>query len=396
MITSDFYDTGHGGVEGHILGLTLALQHDRSLDVSVIRCAARETTFDYTGAEDGLRYVVLPSARSRSRRLSRLVHLPGRAGAVIELLRRIGAGALSARRLDEFLAASSQADIVHQHDFLESWGLTRRLARRGYRVVWTNHLGEFLYLRSIPGGRWVLRWLTKHYQVAIAPSTELADCAAISPRVHMIPNGVDVNRFRPCESAEERRDLRVQLGWPAGALVVIVPRRWAPTKGVVYAARAMTLDRWPEGTYVVFAGSGTMEYPGYRQEVLSLLSESTVPREIHERVTPLVMGKMLRAADYCLIPSVKEATSLSALEAMASGTVVVAAEIGGLPELIEDGVTGYLHKPQSAESVAETLERAIYDSEGQVARTALAKAREEFSWDSVAMRTRALYVEAEK
>lgn len=393
MIVSDFYDTGHGGVEGHVLGITRSLTR-QGHQVIILRNADRPIIRpDYDPGEDGVDYRVLGSASTQSRGWAKRVGAGRKLGLATEFVRRLVSGRRSASTYREVLELVGPVDVVHQHNFLEGRGLTTRFAKAGTRVVWTNHLGEFLYIRRMPLlGAPVLRGLTRHYCAAAAPSGELADASAISAPVRLIPNGVDTERFRPVSDATERRELRSRLGWPTDRQVVIIPRRWAPTKGVVYAAHAMTLATWPAEAYVVFAGSGTEEYPGYAAEIRAHLSTARSPFEIHQGVAQAVMAEMLRAADVCLVPSVKEATSLSALEAMASGTVVAAARVGGLPEIVIDGQTGFLHEPKDPASIASTVARALaHLGVGDHARQF---ACDGYSWDVIAGRTAQMYEEA--
>lgn len=390
MLTSDFYDTGHGGVEGHILGITRCLQSDGH-EVVIVRVADRPIIHDYDPCADTMDYRILPSAAVASRGWASKFQVGGRAGLVLEFSRRLVSGARSWRHASELLDLVGSVDVIHQHNFLESVGLTKALARRGARVVWTNHLGEFLYLRRIPVvGRLFLRLLTLHYADAVAPSSELADQAAIATRVRVVPNGVDIERFRPPTGSEEVTALRAKFGWPRDRPIVIVPRRWAPTKGVLFAAQAMQLKTWPAEAYVVFAGSGTREYPGYSEQILDSLRSSGCRYETHESVTQETMAEMLRSADVCLIPSVKEATSLSALEAMASGPTVVAAAVGGLPEIIVHERTGYLHTPQDPRAIAEMVRCAI-ESDAPVSEAAREFVADGYSWSAVMARTVEMY-----
>lgn len=393
MITSDFFDTSHGGVESHIFGLATAWKERFPDDeIIVVRTAKRPLLSDYEASEDDIDYRVLPSARAPRRRVGQFVKLPTKLALLLEFARRILRGILSARRVEEFEAIVGPVDCIHQHDFIESWGLTKRLAKRGHKIVWTNHLGEFIYLNSHPLGKRLLIWMTGHFSAAFAPSRELADQQSISPEVRYLPNGVDTDLFRPCRTAEELESTRRDLGWPEDCPVVIVPRRWAPTKGVVYAASALREAEWPK-SHVVFAGSGTSEYPGYREEIVAQMRGAAASIEIHERLNRVTMAKMLRCAQVCLIPSLKEATSLSALEAMASGSVVVAADVGGLPEIVVDGVSGFLHEPASPSSIAGAVQRALASERSELAGRARRNVEENYSWLEVARSVRQAYRE---
>jgi glycosyltransferase involved in cell wall biosynthesis len=387
LTTSSYLDTGHGGVEAHIMELSTAMKDVPGVSsVRIVRTAPRNVTNASALAASEVPYVVLPSVQGGARQLGSRANLPATVSQVLELLRRLARGLTSGGLADEFLNAVGVVDVVHQHDFLESWGLTRRLARRGYRVVWTNHLGEFLYLMRVPFGPALLRWLTKHYSAVIAPSNELADARGIfTPCPRMVSNGVDTNQFRAAASMEEVSDLRARLGLPKGSRVAIVPRRWAPTKGVIFVAEAMCMQDWPEDLFVVFAGSGVEEYPGYSRGIKSLLAKSTAPHLIFPRVSRNEMAEMLRASDLCLIPSIKEATSLSALEAMASGCTVVAAATGGMPQIITERRTGYLHATGDARSLLEAIRRALDDGiDPRVTLHAREVVKSNYRWERVA------------
>ena len=79
------------------------------------------------------------------------------------------------------------------------------------------------------------------------------------------------------------------------------------------------------------------------------LGDAVVPLGEQEQVVPL-----LSVADLFLLPSAQESFGLAALEAMACQVPVVASRVGGLPEVIENGVTGFLHDPDDLEGMASS------------------------------------------
>ena len=151
---------------------------------------------------------------------------------------------------------------------------------------------------------------------------------------------------------------------------------------------------WPKNCVTVFVGSATKEYPGYSAKISKSLSHVKSSYQVHEGVSQTVMATMLRAADICLIPSIMEATSLSALEAMASGATVVAARVGGLLELITDGVNGYLHDAASPASIAKSVERACKSIlSNEIPESARKTVCLDYTWTTVATRTARIYAE---
>jgi glycosyltransferase involved in cell wall biosynthesis len=98
-------------------------------------------------------------------------------------------------------------------------------------------------------------------------------------------------------------------------------------------------------------------------------------------------------ADLVVIPSLMEAVSLSALEAMASGKPVIATEVGGLPEIIKDEVTGLLVPPRDPTALADAIVRlhSDYSLRNSLASQGRALAVERYSWDFIAKKTLTFY-----
>ena len=102
---------------------------------------------------------------------------------------------------------------------------------------------------------------------------------------------------------------------------------------------------------------------------------------------------LFRSATVFVCPSVYEPLGIVNLEAMACETAVVASRVGGIPEVVADGETGYLVEPANAEELAARVNELLGDSElaarfGQAGRE---RAVEHFSWRAIAERTADLY-----
>ena len=102
---------------------------------------------------------------------------------------------------------------------------------------------------------------------------------------------------------------------------------------------------------------------------------------------------LLSVSDLFLLPSLQESFGLSALEAMACGVPVVASNAGGLPEVITDGVTGFLHPPNDVQRMAESAITILSDpaAHARMAAEGSRIAVERFSADRIVPQYEALY-----
>jgi glycosyltransferase involved in cell wall biosynthesis len=104
------------------------------------------------------------------------------------------------------------------------------------------------------------------------------------------------------------------------------------------------------------------------------------------------INSYLGASDLVVLPSLMEATSISGLEAMSASRPLVGTRVGGIPELIEEGVTGLLVEPASAEALAEGIVRAYRELDlAEAGRLARRKVEEEFTWSRLAKKTVEFY-----
>lgn len=221
---------------------------------------------------------------------------------------------------------------------------------------------------------------------------QLADLYGAEPsRIEIVPPGVDHSVFRP--SHREGADLRQRLGL-AGRPLLLFVGRIQPLKGVDVAIRALAELEDPASTLVVVGGpsgpSGGAE-SGRLQAIVDELGLAErvrfLPPQPHDS-----LADFYRAADVCVVPSRSESFGLVALEAAACGTPVVAAAVGGLRSLVDDGVTGFLvegHEPADyAAPLSALLDdplRAAEMGEAAVARSG------RYSWSITAARLRRLY-----
>jgi glycosyltransferase involved in cell wall biosynthesis len=255
-------------------------------------------------------------------------------------------------------------------------------------VVLTNHSGEYLMLNRYAWVRFFLRWALGHYKAVIGPSKELTpDFVKKSVTIH---NGVDTSVFSPL-STEQRLAKKIELFGDAERFVIFCPRRWAPSKGIIFLAKAIhqlnEINDFKSKLVFAFAGDDT-RYPVYTEKIKSQLADLEIKVIRLGDLEPAKMIPYYQSADLVVIPSLMEAVSLAALEAMACGTPVVSTNVGGMPEIITDGETGYLVNPGQPDELAEAIQRIYNEPEkATIAKEAINRVRQRYDWSVIAEAT---------
>jgi D-inositol-3-phosphate glycosyltransferase len=231
---------------------------------------------------------------------------------------------------------------------------------------------------------------------------QLVDLYGADPdRVVIVPPGVDLERFAPT-TPDGRLAARTSVGLSRDDIVLAFVGRIQPLKApdVLLRAAAEMVARDPRlrrrlVVFVVGGASGTgPAQPTALRKLAAELGITDLVR-FHPPVAAAELARVYQAADIVAVPSHNESFGLVALEAQACGTPVVAAEVGGLPVAVADGVSGRLvpgHDPARwASALADVaLTRGLHDrlAEGAVRHAS------RFSWERTTDRLLAGYVQA--
>lgn len=400
MLTSFFLPT-IGGVEAHVYHLAKCLKeqgHDVVIVHTCFDIEGRDSVFSQCEILDNLEIHRLYIGTSHWR-LSEGNVLSSRIVSYTNGFLRKIRPIFQSKRISGYILDLHQKmkfDIVHQHDFVSNIFTTKKLSRY-IPVVLTNHTGEFLLLNRLYLTKPMLRYLLGHISFLIGPSDELCDVHFLKERgcVAYIANGVDVDEFIP-KTRDEIATMRKTMGYDPDVPIVLCARRWAPTKGVIYFVKALK-DILSKHSNVRFLISGNeyYGYPEYRKEVMSFLED----QDVRPSVTLLgdiphtEIQRHYQISDVVVLPSLMEATSLSGLEAMSCGKPLLGTNVGGIPEIVEDGKNGYLVAPESAKEIADTLVEMLNNRDrlckmGDYGRHL---AVEKFSWNQVAKNTLSVY-----
>lgn len=247
----------------------------------------------------------------------------------------------------------------------------------------------------IPPAAW--RWLLLRADAIIAISQEIYDEAAqigVQRVMVRIPNGVDTGRFHPAADADERRRWRERLGLPLTGRLIFSSGRlvWGKRFDVLLAALPGVVARHPD-VQVVIAGSGRLQADDVSEELRAQVERLGLTERVRFIGNVSQVEEYYRAADVFAFPSEREGLPNVVLEAMASGVPVIACRIGGVVDLLEDGVTGWLVAPGEVAPFEGALLAALDDPDEAGRRSAAASARIQahFSLEAVAAQYEALY-----
>jgi alpha-maltose-1-phosphate synthase len=307
------------------------------------------------------------------------------------------------------VAALAEADVAHSHTWYANFAGHLASLLYGIPHVITAHSLEPLRpwkAEQLAGGYRVSSWAEQTaYEAAaavIAVSNgmrqDILTCyPAINPdRVHVVHNGIDTEFYRPVDETDVLDRLGVDRTRPSVAFVGRITRQ----KGVPHLLRAaLKLD--PDVQLILLAGAAdTPELARETDELVERLrAERTGVFLVSEMLPREDVRQVLTHATLFCCPSVYEPLGIVNLEAMACSTAVVASAVGGIPEVVEDGVSGVL-VPYDADRPAEFeagLARAIDTVAADAAlaaamgRAGRRRAVTEFGWDAVAVQTVEIY-----
>ncbi|MGI8696402.1 MAG: glycogen synthase [Mycobacteriales bacterium] len=306
-------------------------------------------------------------------------------------------------------AGLARADVVHSHTWYAN--LAGHLAALLYGIphVVTAHSLEPRRpwkAEQLGGGYQLSCWAERTaYEAAdavIAVSAgmraDLLDCyRALDPgRVHVVHNGVDTAAYAPAEGTDVLRAYGVDPDAPYVVFVGRITRQ----KGVGHLiAAAASFD---PGIALVLC-AGTPDTPAIADRTSRAIAELRGRRPgvvwIRSMIGRAEVIQLLSHATALCCPSVYEPLGIVNLEAMACGAAVIASDVGGIPEVVDNGVTGLLvhyddAAPQSFESgLADAVNVLAARPDVAVAMGAAGRERavREFSWAAAAERTATIY-----
>jgi N-acetyl-alpha-D-glucosaminyl L-malate synthase BshA len=297
------------------------------------------------------------------------------------------------------LAHRRPVDIVHAHyavphataAFLADEILKSGLEGRAPRTVTTLHGTDITLVGSDPSFRDVVAFSIERSHGVTAVSESLArdtrDALGVSRAIRVIPNFLDCAAYRRLPDGALRRHF---CDGSRGEALVLHVSNFRPVKrvgAVLDVFRRITAERHAR---LVLIGDGPDRAELERHAAATGLSGSVEFVGEQPDVVP-----WLSAADLFLLPSSQESFGMAALEAMACEVPVVASRVGGLPEVIEDGVTGFLRDADDLDGMAHAALQVLGDPDlrRRLGAAAAEHVRTHFCEDTIVPRYEAFYRE---
>lgn len=313
-------------------------------------------------------------------------------------------------------AALREADIVHCHTWYSHLAglIAKQLCRAA--LITTTHslepsrpwkaeqLGNAYHVSS-----WVERMVMEQADGVIAVSEgmkrDALRCFNIpADKIEVIHNGIDLAEYKPVSTLEALKKYKVAADKPYVLFVGRITRQ----KGIIHLVRAIPfIDR---GAQIVLC-AGTPDTEDIAREMRQAVADVRKGRNdiiwIEEMVSRSEAIEFYSHAAVFCCPSVYEPFGIINLEAMACGTAVVGSKVGGIPEIIVDGETGYLVEYENADAetgepkeptaysraLAEKINIILRDGEKQerFGHAGRKRVEEKFSWSAIARQTLDFY-----
>lgn len=215
------------------------------------------------------------------------------------------------------------------------------------------------------------RSICRHIDCIIASSSAAGDVLrqiGVRNRIEIIPNGVDLKRFRQAGDEPERMSLRASLGIPNGAQTIVFVGTINPLKGVDLLLEAWIplARRFPQAQLYLIGMRHDLNSPrlrAFKEQLDSLVAASQAAHRVHFLGYISNVEDYLKVADIMAFPSKTEGMGNAVLEAMACGVATVLTPYVGLPSEFGKAGLEYLLAERDPTALAASMERLLADPE---------------------------------
>jgi N-acetyl-alpha-D-glucosaminyl L-malate synthase BshA len=290
-----------------------------------------------------------------------------------------------------------ELDIIHAHyavphataAFLSRQVLASTGPGTAPRVVTTLHGTDITLVGNDRSYSEIVAFSIQQSDLVTAVSDSLRASTyeelAITRDITVIPNFLDCTVHRRKPRAELRKRF---TGGDESTRIVAHVSNFRPVKRVDAVIEIFDRIRREVPAHLLLVGDGPDLALAYRMARELGISSMVHGVGAQEEVVPL-----LSISDVFLLPSAQESFGLAALEAMACEVPVIASRVGGLPEVIEDGVSGFLHPPEAIDEMARSAIALLKDEalRERIGGAACRRVREQFCVDRVVPMYEACY-----
>jgi glycosyltransferase involved in cell wall biosynthesis len=233
----------------------------------------------------------------------------------------------------------------------------------------------------------VLSWTLRNASALTAISedckTHALHAGAKESSITVVMNGADLRRFSPPPAGDAPAKF--------GARMIFACRQLFPRKGIRFLIEAVAKlkPKYPDISLII-AGDG-FERPALEELARTLgVADKT---EFLGWVANKELPRYFRGCAVSVIPSLEEGFGIPAAEAMGCEIPVVATDAGGLPEVVENGVTGYVVPKGDAGALAGAIDRLLADGtlRSRMGKAGRIRAIERFDWDLAVRKFEAVY-----
>ena len=254
--------------------------------------------------------------------------------------------------------------------------IAARIAGVKHTIKWVHNIGSVEPRGTVRStvDRALTRWTSGYFGVAETQRRYLVDELGYpDDKIRIIYNGVDLVKFSPSTD----RGVLAEFGFAEDDPVVGIVARLGPEKDHVSLLRAArtVVDELPRARFLIIGDGPT------RPQLEALCTELQLTPNVHFAGSRDDVARLLPAIDVFVLTSTSECFPISVLEAMACARPAVCTAVGGIPEVINEGETGYLVPPKDPPQLAARLVRLLRDPQTARRMGGAARARVEAEFD---------------
>lgn len=294
-------------------------------------------------------------------------------------------------------------DIMHAHDWLTGFIANDLHQRYHIPLITTIHATEHGRVQGRTHVSGISQGIHEAERHLARASDQVIACSLFmreeitrvlevdADKVVVIPNGVESKPPHVWRQDQGPAELRQRFDLPAaGPLIFFVGRLvWPKGPDLLVSAMPAVIAAFPTAS-AILAGQGPL-----RDRLQQQIQDMGLQDRVHLAgfIADDLRDDLYALADVAVFPSRYEPFGIVALEAMAAGAAVVVADVGGLREVVANGLTGLCAPAENVDGLAQAIIRTLADPEGAQRRAAQARvlARSQFSWDRITAQTLASY-----